>query len=117
MVENSCGNFNNPFISKANYFPFLLGTSPPHLTPSHELGGWLESYNERGGRHVRFHCVCVTADQSDETGISITLITINKCDFMTTLELSSFIKKERKKCKGGCTILIEKICLLPEISS
>ena len=69
--------------------------------------GW-KAVMSRGCQHVRFHCVCVTADQSDETRISFILITMNKCDRMTTLELSSFIKKERKKCKSGYTTLIKK---------
>lgn len=97
-----------PFSPKPIIFLSFLELAHPIWLPAMSLEvGW-KAVMSRGWQHVRFHCVCVTADHSNETRISFILITINKCDLMTTLELSSFIKTERKKCKIGYTTLIKK---------
>lgn len=97
-----------PFSPKPIIFLSYLEPAHPIWLPATRLEvGW-KAVTSRGCQHVGFHCVCVTADQSDETRISFILITMNKCDRVTTLELSSFIKKERKRCKSGYTTLIKK---------
>jgi hypothetical protein len=118
-VEISYGNFNNPFLSKANYFSFLLGASPPYLTSSHELGVGVKAVMSSGCQLVRFHCVCVIADLGDAAGISFIPITTNNCDSMIALAHSSFVKKERKRCKGDYTVIIKKYIymLTPKVSS
>lgn len=68
----------------------------------------MESCNERRLPACQVPLCLCDCDQSDETRISFILIATNKCDRMTTLELSSFMKKERKKCKSGYTTLIKK---------
>lgn len=97
-----------PFSPKPIIFLSYLETAHLIWLPAMSLEvGW-KAVMRRGCQHVRFYCVCVTANQSDETRIGFTLITINKCDLRTALELSSFIKKEKKKCKNGYTTLIRK---------
>lgn len=62
----------------------------------------------RGCQHVRSHCVCVTAGQGEEARISFLAVTANKCDFLTALELSSVIKKERRDVNVAAQSLSQK---------
>lgn len=62
----------------------------------------------KGCQQVRFHCVYVPTDQSDETGMSDIFTMINKRDFVTTLALPTFTKKERRNVKVAIQSLSKK---------